>query len=78
METNTSIREKLILKNWKEAQRILSEDWAQRSYWYSNDPVKLTIHLLLVEDLTNAQRAPKLFIWVSMEGYRQLTVDDID
>lgn len=78
METNVTIREKLAAKNWKEAQRILSEDWQQRSYWYSNDPSKLTIHLLLVEDTTNSGHVPKLFIWVSLQGYRQLTIDDID
>ena len=78
METNATIREKLAAKNWREAQRILSEDWQQRSYWYSNDPAKLTIHLLLVEDLEPSLHVPKLFIWVVAEGYRQLTIDDID
>lgn len=79
METNESIREKLTLKGWKTSDGSTQEieNKQRESYWYSNDPKKLTIHLQLKEVLTETSTPPKLFIYTQETGWRELTIDDI-
>lgn len=75
METNESIRVKLVDLGWVEVPNVLIETVQKKSYWHNND--KLGVHLLLVEDLTPSLTEPNLFLYTERDRWREIKIGDI-
>ena len=67
----------LVAKKWEEKSIMTHETLQRVSFWYNDINPNKDVHLMVVEDLTPAQRYPGLFIYTYETGWRQINVEDI-
>jgi hypothetical protein len=76
--TSEEIREELETLGYSElAEKESVETFQQKSYWYSSDPDKTGIQLLLVEDFTGVGKEPDLYIYSDRDRWLPINVEDV-